>query len=146
MRLLLTVFVCAGLVLAAPASKGWENVGQIQPGTRVEVVTADRGEVGEFVGSSTESLTIRTPAGERKFLRTDVQRVVSRAESHHVRNMLIGAGVGAAVGLVVDQTVGRYLRNESNPDNARPIMWGVPIAVCGGIGALMPGYRVVYRK
>ncbi len=146
MRVPLMALACAGLALAAPASKGWESVGQIQPGTRVEVVTADRGEVGEFVGSSTESLTIRTPVGERKFLRTDVQRVVSRGESHRVRNMLIGVGVGAGVGLLVDQTLGRYLRNESNPSDARPVMWGVPIAVCGGIGALVPGYRVVYRK
>jgi len=30
--------------------------------------------------------------------------------------------------------------------SARPLIWTVPIAVCGGIGAAFPSYAVIYRK
>src|SRR5205807_881187 len=132
--------------LAAPVSKTWDNLGQLNPGAPIEVVTTDRAEKGEFVSSSTESLTIHTRRGEQRFLRPEVVRVVSRSESHRTRNVLIGVGVGAAIGLVTDQTLGAYLRNESNPASARPLIWTLPIAVCGGIGAAFPSYPVVYRK
>jgi hypothetical protein len=51
-----------------------------------------------------------------------------------MRNVLIGVGVGAAIGLVTDQTLG----------GARPLIWALPIAVCGGIGAAIPSYPVIY--
>jgi hypothetical protein len=146
MRLLLIALVSVGLVLAAPVSKKWENTGQLNPGTPIEVVTSDRAERGEFVSSSTESLTIKTLGGEQRFLRPEVIRVVSRKQSHRTRNLLIGVGVGAAIGLITDETLGAYLRNESNPASARPLIWTVPIALGGGIGAAIPSYTVIYRK
>lgn len=146
MRILLIALTSVGLAVAAPASKTWESLGQLNSGGPIEVVTSDRSEKGEFVSSSTESLTIHTPHGEERFDRKEVMRVVSRAQSHRMRNVLIGVGVGAAVGLITDQTVGKYLRNEANPASARPLIWTVPIAVCGGIGAAFPSYPVIYRK
>jgi len=146
MRLLLIALASVGLVLAAPVSKTWESLGQIKPGTLVEVVTSDRAEKGEFVASSTESLTIKARGGEQRFLRPEVVRVVSRSQPRRTRNILIGVGVGAAIGLITDKTLGEYLRNESNPASARPLIWTVPIAVCGGIGAAFPSYTVIYRK
>jgi len=146
MKSLLIALASVGLVLAAPAPKPWENLGQLKSGAPIEVVTSDRTEKGEFVSNSTESLTILTRRGERKFLRPEVVRVVSRTQSRRIRNILIGAGVGAAIGLVTDQTLGAYLRNESNPDNARALIWILPIALCGGIGAAFSSYPVIYRK
>src|SRR5450755_614675 len=144
MRLLLIALASVGLVSAAPASKTWESLGQLHSGAPIEVVTSDRAEKGEFVSSSTESLTIRH--GEQRFLRPEIVRVVSRTQSRRTRNVLIGVGVGAAIGLVTDQTLGAYLRNESNPVSARPLIWTLPIALCGGIGAAFPSYPVIYRK
>ena len=146
MRWLLMALASVGLVLAAPASKTWESLGQLNPGAQIEVVTSDRAEKGEFVSASTESLTIHTRRGEQRFLRSEVVRVVSRTKSRRTRNVLIGVGVGAAIGLVTDQTLGAYLRNESNPASARPLIWTLPIALCGGIGAAFPSYPVIYRK
>jgi hypothetical protein len=146
MRSLLIALATVGLVLAAPASKPWGSLGQLNSGAPIEVVTSDRAEKGEFVSSSTESLTIQTRRGERKFLRPEVVRVVSRTQSRRVRNVLIGVGVGAAIGLVTDQTLGAYLRNESNPDNARALIWILPIALCGATGAAFSSYPVIYRK
>lgn len=146
MRSLLIALASAGLVLAAPVSKTWESLGQIKPGTPIEVVTNDRAEKGEFVSTSTESLTINTRGGEQRFLRPEVVRVVSRRQSRRMRNPLIGVGAGAAISLITDETLGAYLRNESNPAGARPLIWTVPIALCGGIGAAFPSYTVIYRK
>ena len=146
MRLLLIALASVGLVFAATASKTWESLGQLHSGAQIEVVTNDRAEKGEFVSSSTESLTIHTRHGEQRFLRPEIVRVVSRTQSRRTRNVLIGVGVGAAIGLVTDQTLGAYLRNESNPVSARPLIWTLPIALCGGIGAAFPSYPVIYRK
>ncbi len=147
MRYLLIALASAGIVLGAPVStKSWEEVGKLSSGSPVEVVTTDRAEKGDFVSSSTESLTIRTSSGERRFVRNEVVRVVSRKQSRRVRNALIGVAAGAAIALVTDQTLGTYLRNESNPSSARPLIWTIPIAVGGGIGAAIPSYRVIYRK
>lgn len=144
MRWMLVALASVGLALAAP--KTWESLGQLTSGSLVEVVTSDHAEKGAFVSSSTESLTIQTRSGERRFLRVDVVRVVFRGKSRRGRNALIGVGVGAAIGLVADQTLGTYLRNESNPDGARALIWSIPIAFCGGMGAVFPSYRVIYRK
>lgn len=140
------VLASTGLLFAAPASKTWEGLGRLKSGDPVEVVTSSGLARGQFVASSTESLTIRTGHGEEKFLRPEVVRVVSRTQSRRLRNMLIGAGAGVVVGLVADQTVGAYLRNESNPDNVRALIWTLPIAIGGGIGAAFPSYPVIYRK
>ncbi|HUI56216.1 MAG TPA: hypothetical protein VLY04_14670 [Bryobacteraceae bacterium] len=145
-RSLLIALTGASLVLSAPLPKTWESLGKVNPGTQIEVVTSDRVEKGEFVSSSTESLTIRTLHGDQRFLRQEVLRVVSRGQSRRVRNILIGVGAGAAIGLVTDQTLGAYLRNESNPASARPLIWSLPIAFCGGIGAAFPSYPVIYAK
>jgi hypothetical protein len=146
MRSLLIALASVGLLFAAPGSNTWDSLGHLRSGTPIEVVTTNRSEKGQFVSSSTESLTIHTTRGEERFLRPEVVRVVSRRESHRRRNTLIGVGVGTAIGLVTDQTLGRYLRNESNPDSARPLIWTVPVALCGGIGAVFPSYPVIYRK
>src|SRR5436305_1175392 len=96
MRSVLIALASVGLVLAVPASKTWESLGQLSSGTPIEVVTNDRAEKGEFVSSSTESLTIHTRRGEERFLRPEVVRVVSRRESRRTRSILIGGGVGTA--------------------------------------------------
>jgi hypothetical protein len=146
MRSLLIALASVGLVLADPVSKTWESLGKLDSGAPIEVVTSDRAEKGEFVSMSTESLTINTRRGEQRFLRKEVLRVVSRRQSRRMRNVLIGVGVGAAIGLATDQTLGAYLRNESNPASARPLIWTLPMAFCGGIGAAFPSYPVIYRK
>src|SRR5215831_5550108 len=143
---LLLALVSVELAPALPLSETWESLGKVNSGAPIEVVTSDRVERGEFVSSSTESLTIQTRRGEQRFLRQEVVRVVSRRQSRRLRNVLIGVGVGAAIGLVTDQTLGTYLRNESNPGSARPLIWILPIALCGGIGAAFPSYPVIYRK
>jgi|SRR6185312_13777347 len=145
-RLFITVIVSAGLLLAAPDSTTWESLSQLKSGASVEVITRDRAEKGEYLSSSSESLSIRTPNGEQKFLRPDVVRVISRRPLRRLRNMLIGGGIGVAIAAVTDATLGTRLRNESNPENARLLIWSIPIAGGAAIGALRSGHKVIYQK
>jgi TusA-related sulfurtransferase len=144
MHRLVIALLLAGAATAA--SNAWESLNKLTPGEPIEVITGDHAAKGEFVSSSTESLTVRTPAGEQRLPRSDVRRVISRVRSHRLRNALIGAGIGVAVSLVMDQTIGTYLRNESNPDAARPLIWTVPIVAGAGIGAAIPSHPTIYRK
>ena len=139
---LLIALTCAAFLHAAP--KTWDGLSHLNPGASVEVVTAGGAEKGEFVSSSTESLTIRNSTGERKFARPDVLRVVSRTQSKRVRNILIGIGIGVAIGLTTDQTLGTRLRNEGG--DSAGLIWSLPIAAGAGVGAAIPSYPVVYRK
>lgn len=145
-RLLLLALATVGALLATPDARDWANLAKLDAGTPVAVVTAAQTHNGEFVASSTESLTLRTTAGQQRILRADVLRVTATKKSHRLRNFAIGAGVGVGIAVATDATLGTYLRNESNPDNARAVIWTVPIALCGGIGALFPGHPVIYRK
>lgn len=144
-RFLLVSLAALSHLAAAPA-KTWESLSQLSAGTPIEVVTAGNDEKGAFVSLSTESLIIRTDRGEQRFLRADVVRIVSRSHPRRVRNALIGVAAGIAISLITDRTAGTYLRNESNPTIARPLIWTLPIAIGGGIGAAFPSYRVIYRK
>ena len=71
-----------------------------------------------------------------------MQRVQVASGSRRLRNILVGAGIGLAVGLVVDQTLGVRLRNEGN-DDYRGLFYAAPIALFGGLSA-RPAYRTVY--
>ena len=146
MKSALIALLCAPLLLAAPASKSWDNLAQLHSGDQIEVHTASAAAKGAFVSNTTESVTLRDVSGERRFLRPDVLRVVSHARSHRMRNVLIGLGAGVAIAVITDQTAGAYLRNESNPSGARALIWTLPIAGGAGIGAAIPSYRVVYQK
>jgi len=144
----LTTF--AILLIAFPAmgqrKDPWQDLSRLKSDDRIEVITASGGEKGEFVSSSTESLTIRAGGSEKRFERSMVMQVVSRSRSHRIRNILIGAGIGTAIAGVTDGTLGVYLRNESNPDNARALIWTLPIAAGVGLGAALPAHKTIYKR
>jgi hypothetical protein len=139
-----------GLALAGQAqtakAKSWESLGQLNLGAPIEVIVEGHSSRGEFVSCSTEKLTIRTRSGEMSFPRPEVIQVNSRAQTRRFRNALIGLGVGAAISLITDQTIGRFLRNEGNPDSARPLIWSVPIAIGAAAGAAIPSYQTLYKR
>jgi hypothetical protein len=144
----LLALLTPALVAPAPAAeaKSWESLGQLSPGTPIEVIVGGHSSRGKFVSTSAEQLTIRTATGEMSFPRLDIVRVKSRAGSRRLRNALIGVGVGAAIGLITDQTLGQYFRNESNPASARPLIWSVPIGIGAAAGAAIPSYRTLYKR
>lgn len=137
------------LQAAPPPQDDWTNLQRIHPGEEVHVVRSDKKSAdGRFVSASAEAITLDISGGALTVPRSEVVRVTKRRPSHRMRNTLIGLGIGAAVGLVLDQTLGAIARNEGgiNSDRIIALNWIVPLSAGAGIGAATGGgEETVYR-
>ena len=138
------VLLACGLSLQAQT---WDVLRGLGPGDRIKVVeTTHQEHKGTFTASSERGISLETGKGVVEIERARVHRVEIRAGSRRVRNILIGVGIGLAVGVAVDQTAGTYLRNEIGENGgARALTYAVPIALFAGIGAALSPYRMIYR-
>src|SRR4051794_14647373 len=142
LSILLTLMVCAVPIEA----QSWDVVRGLQAGDQVRVrETAGPEHSGKVTAVTPEAISLTTGKSQLTVERTRVKRVEIHTASRRVRNLAIGAGVGVAIGLTVDQTLGAYLRNETG-DDKRALMYLAPIGLFGGIGAAMSPYRTIYRK
>lgn len=138
---LLLLSVCALSLSAQP----WDPVRNLQAGARVKVREINGPEHKGNVASVTpEAISITSPSGTVSVERTKVARVEVHRANRRVRNMAIGAGIGLAVGLVIDQTLGVRLRNEGN-NSGQAITYIAPIGIFTAIGAAMSPYKTIYR-
>lgn len=137
-RCLFLVFVVAPVLWAQ--SSQWQDLAQIKPGTKVQVVENSlKSTSGEFVGFSETDLTLKVEDKQVAILKDQIHRV-SISGKNRKRNTLIGlavgAGTGAAVGAAANRVVGEA--------------WVVPgmmlsyAGVGAGIGALVPAAKTVY--
>jgi hypothetical protein len=142
-RVLLALLTCA---IPLPA-QSWDALSSLKPGETVKILdSARREQKGSFRTVSADAISIATGTREVAIERTRVRRVQVKSSSRRGRNVLIGVAVGLAVGLVADQTIGAYLRNESGESSGtRALTYIAPIGLFGGIGAAAAGYRTVYR-
>jgi hypothetical protein len=139
------ITVCGLTIVPVLIAQSWDEVRSLKPGDHVKVRDATGEEQkGELRAVSPETITISDGGVERTIARTSIRRVQVRSGSRRVRNALIGAAIGVAVAVTVDQTLGAYLRNESNT-SGRGIIYAAPIGLGSGIGAALPAYRTVYR-
>ena len=136
--------VAAGLPLSA---QSWEMLRGLKPGDRVKVQEAGGQEhSGTLRTVSADAISLAVGKGEVAIEKAKVRTVKVRASGRRVRNLLIGAAIGVALGITADNTLGTYFRNESGETSgARAATYIAPIAIFGGIGAALPGYRIVYR-
>ena len=143
MKTLLVLLACGFSLQAQP----WDALRGLKPGDKIKVTDSSHGEYqGAFRALSEQAVSLETRKGVVEVERTRVRRVWVRAGSHRVRNILIGAGIGLAVGVAVDQSAGRYFRNESGENSgARALTYIAPVALFAGIGAALPAYRTIYR-
>ena len=137
-RCFFLLFVLAPVLWAQ--SSQWQNLAQIKPGTKVQVVENSlKSTSGKFVGFSETDLTLKVEDKEVVILKDQVHRV-SISGKNRKRNTLIGlavgVGTGAAVGAAANRVVGEA--------------WVVPGTMLGhaclgaGIGALVPAAKTVY--
>lgn len=118
-------------------AQSWTRVQALSPGTQIRIVDSSGTQLkGTLTSVTNDAISIQTGSGETAVERTRVRRVEAREGSRRLRNTLIGAGIGVAVGLVIDNSLGVYFRNEAHEgDGARALTYLVPAGVFAGIGA-----------
>jgi hypothetical protein len=140
-RCFLTIIACVVPLCA----QSWDTLQVLKPGDAVRVVDIGGQEVkGSFSAATPDSLTIQSHGSAQSIEKAKIRLVKVRSSGRRLRNLLIGAGIGVAIGVTADQTIGALLRNENGESN-RPLMYIAPVALFGGIGAAIPAYRTIYR-
>jgi len=120
----------------------WQSLGQIKAGEKVTVIDRQLAtHTGKFLRFSETDLSLRETGKEITIDRDNVYRVTISGH-HRGRNALIGLAAGAAVGGVL---AGQMEREENYAAAATGCVAGFA-AVGGGVGALIPGTRTVYRS
>lgn len=125
----------------------WNQVQRLEKGASIKItMKGDKTRKGAFAGITDASLLIVEGTTDVGISKDAVLRVEVKSSARRVRNALIGVGVGLALGVVIDQSLGAYARNETGETTgARVATVALPPALFGGIAAAFPGYRTVYR-
>jgi hypothetical protein len=131
---------------AQTARDSWDNLKQLQPGQKIEVVgTSMKSLRGPFVSVSEEAITLQVGKSQESIERAKVVRVSVRDTSHRTRNMLLGAAIAGGAALTVGLLANGPASNEGN--GCAGCVAGLAAAAAGGgagLGAI-PGSRTVYR-
>ncbi len=149
MRRMVTAFLIILLVpvftLAEEAKDSWDNLKQLQPGQKVEVVDAKMKTFsGKFVSFTDQAIALQQGKIEVTVERADVVRVSVRDTSHRTRNMLLGAGIAGGIAIAATAVPLGASSNEGNSCGA------CAAAIAAGFGGgaalgMIPGSRTVYR-
>ncbi len=137
-------------ILAIPALAGdvgqWANLRELRPGQRIGVVQSDLKRLeGRFEAFTDSGISVRVDR-EIVVAKENVVRVYRRPRASRGIRALIGAAIGAVVGIVLTATVGDRFRNEGQDVPAG--IWIAGGAGLGaGIGAITGGgSKTVYQR
>jgi hypothetical protein len=142
---LLLLLLVPGFSLAQSSQNNWDNLKQLRPGQKIEVVDSSMKTLkGAFVSFSDEAISLQAGKGEESVERAKVVRVSVRDNSHRVRNMLLGSGILGGIAVAATAVP---LMAGSNEGNSCPACAAAIAAGFGGGAALgaIPGSRTVYR-
>ena len=145
--LLLAVLLSPGIVLAAAKeTASWDNLKQLRPGDRIEVIDQSlKSYRGTFVSVSEDAIVLESKGDSSTVERVKVLRVSKRDSSKRTRNMLLGAAIGAGAGLAISLPIEAVASNEGN--GAAGVVAGVTAGAAGAglaVGSTM-GNRLIYR-
>ena len=149
MRRIKPVLLCVVLVpvlgMAQSAQDSWDNLKQLRPGQKIEVVdTSMKSLRGPFVSVSEEALTLEAGKSQESIERAKVVRVSVRDNSHRTRNMLLASGILGGIALTAVAVPMGIAGNEGNSCGACAAAIAAGFGGGAAIGAL-PGSRTVYR-
>jgi hypothetical protein len=131
--------------MAQSTQDSWDNLKQLRPGQKIEVVdTSMKSLRGRFVSVSDEALTLEVGKGQESVERAKVVRVSVRDTSHRTRNILLGAGILGGAALAIGIPLAEFNHNEGHSNGV------VAALIAGGFGGgaaigAVPGSRTVYR-
>ena len=148
MRVIVTTFLLLLVPrfgLAQSPQNNWDNLKQLQPGQKIEVVdTSMKSLQGPFVAVSEEALTLQGGKSQESVERAKVVRVSVRDTSHRTRNMLLGAGILGGITLIPGVIIIGINNNEGNSCGACVAVIAAGFAGGAALGAI-PGSRTIYR-
>ena len=143
--LLLLLLLVPGFSLAKSSANNWDNLKELRPGQKIEVVdTSMKSLRGPFVSVSEEAITLQVGKSLHSVERAQVVRVSVRDTSHRTRNMLLGSGILGGIALAATAVP---LGISGNEGNSCPACAAAIAAGFGGGAALgaIPGNRIIYR-
>jgi hypothetical protein len=139
------LLIAAALAFGADTSQ-WSGVRDLKKGDRIGVIQSDMKRMeGRFESANDTSITLLTDQPVT-LTKDAVVRVYRRPRLNRGVRTLIGAGIGAVGGAVLDGTVGLRFRNES--DGPAPgLITGLTAAAGAGLGAASGGgHQTVYQR
>lgn len=142
-RLIVVLCLLASTAAAADESD-WNNLSQIRPGEKVQVVRQKMKTVnGSFESFSEDSIVVRQPPADVVIPKDEVVRVTIMSRNKRWRNLAIGAAAGAGTGFLIGQIITR-----ERHDDWQTIAYFCTLIGLGGgtgIGASIHGHPTVYR-
>ena len=144
--LILSTFGATASPLRA-AKSDWNNLNDLKPGQQIRVVlNGAKTYEGPFKALDHDGIILGRAAGGQTFARRDVLRIYSKSKNHRVRNLVIGAGIGATLAAIAVKVNSSSIFENTG---TRDIGWICPVGVVGFtiIGAAIPtgGWHEVYR-
>ncbi|HUU13424.1 MAG TPA: hypothetical protein VM182_06910 [Terriglobia bacterium] len=138
------------LVSGQTAKDSWDNLKQLRSGQKTQVVDMNlKSFRGKLIGVTDEAISLRVKKEEVTVERDNVLRVTDRGRSKRVRNMVIGAAVGAGAGLAAGeawarnaQPIAKY-RGEYSAISR--ILIPIGAGAGAGVGAAFPSHPTIYR-
>jgi hypothetical protein len=138
---LLALIVCSLPLLA----QSWDPVRTLPIGAHVKVrETGGVEHKGSVTAITPEAISIATNGATLSVEKSRVNRIQVRNAGRRARNIAIWTGIGVAVAVTIDQTLGVRLRNEGG-DSGRAITYIAPIGLFGALGATRSSYRTIYQ-
>ncbi len=148
----LLLSLCSMSLHGADTPEGdWGNLNQLRAGQQLQVVRRNlNSQDGKFLRFSEQSISLRVNNDEVSVAREEVLRITLRGGHRRLRGalvgMLIGAGVGLAVGAVQDS---KYNCSDPSNDYCYHKTAGVVLGLGAGAAvgaAALPRYRTIYRS
>jgi putative component of toxin-antitoxin plasmid stabilization module len=146
-RFAIVIHVLTAFAFGQAPEDSWANLKRLKAGQTVQIVDMKlKSTKGDFLAFSEDTVSIRQGVQELVFKRGDVYRITLQ---QRLKKALIagsiGAGVGFALGAVVD-----YLDDVDSTDPGsnygKLSATGVGFGIGFGVGAAFPGQQTIYRS
>lgn len=143
-RFLAILMILPGLSFAADP-QDWSRVMALVPGQRIEVIYANlKTARGAFNAANADELRLNADGTMQAIPRAEVLRISLRENSKRLRNVLLGAAIGAAGGLVVGAAKDASY-SEEDEHLAKMLFTPAGAAIGAGVGAGFPSFETIYR-
>lgn len=144
LRTLAILMIFPGLTCAADP-QDWSRVMALVPGQRIEVVYANlKTARGSFSSASADELRLNAAATAQAIPRAQVLRISLRENSKRLRNVLLGAAIGAAGGLAIGAAKDASY-SEDDEHLAKMLFTPIGAVIGAGAGAGFPAFETIYR-